>query len=549
MDPSKPERPLVPEDRQEPNQSAPDEQTLSSQEENMETEQPVVAGSSTETADVSTEATIEQEHELEVSPASSIEGVSESDIEPAGQEPGPETGPDTKPILENEDGLESEHGGELQAGDDIVPAESELAPESQPEVLTEPEQEQEAALLFAHEPEGEPEEDSQLAQEPEHETQEESQEESELANEPEAEQETEPQLANEPEPEPEQAEPQLKNEHEPENQPNHEPKAPSSEDRPRPWLNSYPEEIPASLEYPNHSIACLLTKAAESYPDHEAIYFMGKSISYRNLLQDANRLANGLISLGVSQGDRVAIMLPNCPQAVAAYFGVLLLGAVVVQTNPLYVERELQHQLSDSGASAIITADLFYARLARVRGEHPESGPLPKLRHVIVTSIKDGLPFPKNLLYPLKQRKEGFRADIPYGSLGIVAYKRLLGASSALPVVTAATGDDLALLQYTGGTTGTPKGVMLTHRNLVANTLQTEAWCYKAQDGNEKFLAALPLFHVFGLTVLMNMSVKKAGSLLLLPRFEVPAVLQAIDRLKPTSFSRGSYDVCCPYQS
>ncbi|WP_229692101.1 long-chain-fatty-acid--CoA ligase [Paenibacillus radicis (ex Gao et al. 2016)] len=301
-------------------------------------------------------------------------------------------------------------------------------------------------------------------------------------------------------------------------------------------MGSYPEEIPASLDYPNHSIACLLTKAAENYSNNEAIYFMGKSISYRSLLQDANRLANGLISLGISQGDRVAIMLPNCPQAVTAYFGVLLLGAVVVQTNPLYVERELQHQLSDSGASAIITADLFYARLARVRGEHPETGPLPKLRHVIVTSIKDGLPFPKNLLYPLKQRKEGFRADIPYGSLGIVAYKRLLGASSALPVVTDTTGDDLALLQYTGGTTGTPKGVMLTHRNLVANTVQTAAWCYKAKDGEEKFLAALPLFHVFGLTVLMNMSVMKAGSLLLLPRFEVPAVLQAIDRLKPTIF-------------
>ncbi|MFF2483132.1 long-chain fatty acid--CoA ligase [Paenibacillus sp. NPDC058071] len=294
--------------------------------------------------------------------------------------------------------------------------------------------------------------------------------------------------------------------------------------------------MPAALDYPEHSIFHFLTRAAERYPNQEAIHFLGKSISYRALYQDVCRMAHGLAGLGIRKGERVAIMLPNCPQAVTAYFAVLSIGGIAVQTNPLYVERELEYQLADSGAVAIITVDLLYPRLSRVRGEQPEAGPTPQLRHVIVTSIKDGLPFPKNLLYPIKQRREGFRAEIPFGRLGVVAYRRLLAGQSILPPVTETQADDLALLQYTGGTTGTPKGVMLTHRNLVANTVQTSAWCYKAKEGVEKFLAALPLFHVFGLTVLMNMAVMKAGSLILLPKFEAEAVLHTIGKLKPTIF-------------
>lgn len=305
----------------------------------------------------------------------------------------------------------------------------------------------------------------------------------------------------------------------------------------RPWLRHYPKEIAHSINYPNHSIVQFLLNAVNHYPNHTAVHFMGKKMTYRELHTDAIRLANGLISLGVAKGERIAIMLPNCPQAVVAYYGVLLAGAVVVQTNPMYVERELEHQLSDSGAVAIITVDLLYARLSRVRGNQPEAGPLPQLKHAIITSIKDGLPFPKNILYPIKQRKDGFRADIPYGSFGVVAYKRLIAMKhQSIELPELAEGSELAALQYTGGTTGTPKGVMLTHRNLVANTLQISAWCYKAEDGKERFLAAMPLFHVFGLTVLMNMSVLRAGMLILLPRFEPETVLQTISQLHPTIF-------------
>ncbi|MDQ8736168.1 long-chain fatty acid--CoA ligase [Paenibacillus sp. LHD-38] len=310
-----------------------------------------------------------------------------------------------------------------------------------------------------------------------------------------------------------------------------------AEELARPWLRHYPKEVSPSQSYPDQSIVQFLINAALNHPNHPAVHFLGKIVTYRELYESAKRLASGLLSLGIAKGDRVAIMLPNCPQTVIAYYGVLFAGGVVVQTNPLYVERELELQLTDSGAVAIITVDLLYPRLARVRGERPETGPLPQLRHAIVTSIKDGLPFPKSLLYPLKQRKEGFRAEVPYGSIGVIAYKKLLaGKSLADRLPEPAKGADLAALQYTGGTTGTPKGVMLTHRNLVANTMQTSAWCYKAEDAKERFLAALPLFHVFGLTVLMNMSVLRSGTLILLPRFEVEMVLQTISQQKPTIF-------------
>lgn len=314
---------------------------------------------------------------------------------------------------------------------------------------------------------------------------------------------------------------------------------PESKEQPieRPWLGHYPKEVPPSLTYPDCSIGQFLVDAASRFPDNKALYFMGKTMSYRELHASAIRLAKELSAKGISKGDRVAIMLPNCPQAVVSYYAVLLAGAVVVQTNPLYVERELEHQLKDSGASAIITLDLLYDRLSRVRGESPEDGSIPELRHVIVTSLKDGLPFPKSMLYPIKQRKEGFRSNIPYGKRGVVAYRSLFkgtGPNVSLPEL--GKGDELAALQYTGGTTGTPKGVMLTHANFVANTLQTSAWCYRAEEGKERFLAALPLFHVFGLTVVMNMSVLKAGTLILLPRFETETVLKTIAERKPTIF-------------
>ncbi|QHW31575.1 long-chain fatty acid--CoA ligase [Paenibacillus rhizovicinus] len=303
-----------------------------------------------------------------------------------------------------------------------------------------------------------------------------------------------------------------------------------------PWLRNYPGEVAPEVEIPNLTLGDLLLQAAAKYPASEALHFFGKRTSYKELLAAAQRMAAGLQQAGIGKGDRVAIMLPNCPQTVISYFGVLLAGAVVVMTNPLYVERELEHQLKDSGAVAIVTLDLLYPRLARVRGDTPDEGPVPQLRKVIVTSIQDGLPFPKNMLYPIKQRRAGQSPNVPYGKNGVTRYVSFLSKAAKLPAEVHADPADIALLQYTGGTTGIAKGVMLTHRNMLANAHQCAAWFYRVQEGKERFLAALPLFHVFGLTVIMNLSVLKAGSILLLPRFELEAVLKTIRDEKPSIF-------------
>ncbi|MBB3112661.1 long-chain acyl-CoA synthetase [Paenibacillus phyllosphaerae] len=304
----------------------------------------------------------------------------------------------------------------------------------------------------------------------------------------------------------------------------------------RPWHKHYPLDIEADVEIPDIAVHDLLQHSATVFPDHGALEFFGKTTTYRELQRAATAMAAALQASGIGKGDRVAVMLPNCPQTVIAYFGALMAGAVVVMTNPLYVERELAHQLKDSGACAIILLDVLYPRLAKVRGEVPEEGPLPQLKRVIVTSIQDALPFPKNILYPLKQTGAMKPPKIAYGQNGLVSYKRFMRSGKTFAQVDVEPSSDLALLQYTGGTTGQAKGVMLTHRNLIANTKQNAAWCNRLQDGKERFLAALPLFHVFGLTVLMNQAVLRGGLLLLLPRFVPDMVLESIRKHRPTVF-------------
>ncbi|GGG03338.1 AMP-binding protein [Paenibacillus abyssi] len=297
----------------------------------------------------------------------------------------------------------------------------------------------------------------------------------------------------------------------------------------KPWLLHYPKEVPPTYSYPKQNLADFLIQSAEKYPGHKALHFLGKELTYAELLEGAYRFARVIRKLGVSRGDRVAIMLPNCPQLVMAYYGTLLAGGVVVMTNPLYVPRELEHQLKDSGAAVILTLDLLFKRVQSVV-------PATSVRHVIITSIKDYLPFPKNLLYPLKVKKDGMSREVNYGET-VHSFLKLMRAASGSPVHTEVDAEnDLALLQYTGGTTGVSKGVMLTHYNVIVNTVQNSLWSYKTKHGEERYLAALPFFHVFGLTVLMNQAVMLAGTLLLIPKFEVDQILQVIDKMKPTVF-------------
>jgi long-chain acyl-CoA synthetase len=297
----------------------------------------------------------------------------------------------------------------------------------------------------------------------------------------------------------------------------------------RPWLRAYPKEVQPSYTYPKQNLARFLLETAATYPTHPALTFLGKRMTYRELLDSAFRFAGALRRIGIRRGDRVAIMLPNCPQTVIAYYGTLMTGAIVVQTNPLYVERELETQMRDSGAILIVTLDLLYRR---VRNVQPNTG----LKYMIITSIQDYLPFPKNVLYPLIVKRDGLKRDVTYGG-GVFPWNEALASSEAVPLVEEVDAErDIALLQYTGGTTGTPKGAMLSHYNLTANTLQAKAWCYRSKPGRERYLAALPFFHVFGMTALMNLSVVMGGVLILVPKFNSGEILKVIAKEKPTAF-------------
>ena len=302
----------------------------------------------------------------------------------------------------------------------------------------------------------------------------------------------------------------------------------------RPWLASYPEGVPADFDFPSVPLTRLLDDAASSFPTTTALAFLGTRISYRELKEHVDRFASALAGLGVTKGDRVALVLPNCPQNVIAFFAALRLGAVVVQHNPLSTDAELRHQLVDCGATVVVCLDRTYEAVARVR-------PDTALQHVVVTSLVDFLPAAKRLqlrlpLATAKRARAELSAVLPQGA-PVRSFTALLKASG-LPARQAALDPqtDLALLQYTGGTTGPSKGAMLTHANLVSNAYMNRLWDTGATAGKEVVLGVLPLFHAYGLTVCMTSTVLLGGTLVLLPRFDLDLVLAAIDEHRPTTF-------------
>lgn len=296
------------------------------------------------------------------------------------------------------------------------------------------------------------------------------------------------------------------------------------------WLKQYPDDIPHEIEVEKKPLHYYLRKAAQENPKKTAIHFLGKEMTYQDVYQSALKFSNQLVSLGIQKGDRVALMLPNCPQAVIGYYGVLLAGGIVVQTNPLYTERELEHQMKDSGAKVIVCLDLVYPRVSSVRSK-------TELEHVIVTGIKDYLPFPKNVLYPIVQKKKQQIVVNISKDDDIHFFKSFLNQGSLDEVeVEVDPEEDLALLQYTGGTTGPAKGVMLTHYNLVANTMQSRAWMHRIKEGEDSILGALPFFHVYGMTVVMNLAIMYHSKMIIVPRFEPEDILKTIHKQKPTLF-------------
>ncbi|TQR16176.1 long-chain-fatty-acid--CoA ligase [Psychrobacillus soli] len=296
------------------------------------------------------------------------------------------------------------------------------------------------------------------------------------------------------------------------------------------WLSQYPPEIPHMLSYESIPVQEYLTRTYNKFPEKIAIHFMGRDVTYKELYESSLKFANYLQMVGVQKGDRVAIMLPNCPQGVIGYYGALYAGAIVVQTNPLYTEREISYQMKDSGAKVILALDILYPRISKVIKE-------TQLENIILTGIKDYLPFPKNLVYPFIQKKQyGFSVKVEHRGMNHL-FPEIMKVAKANPIeMPFDFEEDIALLQYTGGTTGFPKGVMLTHKNLISNASMCDAWLYKCKKGEESILGILPFFHVYGMTTVLILAVMLGNRMILLPKFDIETALKTIDKQKPTLF-------------
>ncbi|MFB5282275.1 AMP-binding protein [Peribacillus sp. Hz7] len=298
----------------------------------------------------------------------------------------------------------------------------------------------------------------------------------------------------------------------------------------KPWQQMYPEGIPTTLIYDDKPVQTYLKESAVKHPYKVSIHFMGRELTFKEVYESSLKFAAYLKELGLEKGDRVAILLPNCPQSVISYFGILMAEGVVVQTNPTYTERELEYQMKDAEAKIIVTMDILFPRVAKI-------APKTNIQHIIVTAIKDYLPFPKNLIYPSIQKKQyGIVVKVEHAGNHHL-FKEVMKQDVPEEISSSCDIDhDVALLQYTGGTTGFPKGVMLTHKNLIANTKMCQAWLYKSKPGQEKVLGILPFFHVYGMTTVLLLSVLDGNMMLLLPKFDVETVLKTIHKHKPTIF-------------
>ena len=287
-------------------------------------------------------------------------------------------------------------------------------------------------------------------------------------------------------------------------------------------------DLPKSINVPDRPVTSLLSEAAEKYPGNIAMSFFGARITYREFDSQVKKLMNVLRGLGVKKGDPIAIMAPNCPQGLIAYQAILRLGAVVVMTNPLYVERELKSLFNDAGVKITFVLNLFAPRVENVI----DSTPLEK---VIVLKLEDYMPWPVSWLFPAKLRLEG-RYVHDSGGKAFFHWKDLMNIASDDADPEDVSPEDVALYQYTGGTTGEAKGVVLTHRNVLANALQCREWFIGAQEGKEVFMLALPVFHAFGMTGGMNLALSLTAKIVIMPKFDADGVMKLIEKERVTIF-------------
>jgi long-chain acyl-CoA synthetase len=305
------------------------------------------------------------------------------------------------------------------------------------------------------------------------------------------------------------------------------------------WHQHYDPNVPTSLDYPRHPVDYFLRQTARQSPNHPAMIFGGiapllgeqhRHITYGELDSLVERFAAGLQQLGLQKGERVVLYMPNCPQYVIAYYATLRAGGIVVPSNPLYTAREIEHQIKDAGASFAVVVSLLYGNLKQVRAH-------TSLKQVIVTNIKEYFPgLLKALFTVAKEKKDGHRVDIS-GEANTHWFQALLAAAPAQPQPVDVVPEDTAVLMYTGGTTGVPKGAQLTHANVVANALQSTAWLSGAgtKPGEEVMLTALPLTHSYSMTVCMNVSVFGGHTQVIIPNpRDFTHLLSAINIHRPT---------------
>lgn len=306
-------------------------------------------------------------------------------------------------------------------------------------------------------------------------------------------------------------------------------------DTERPWLGAYAPGVPADLEPLDEPLTAALARSAAAHPSRVALDFMGAVTTYDMLWRRVQHAAQALREIGVRAGDRVALVLPNCATHVIAFYAVLRLGAVVVEHNPTYSADELAHQLADSGATHAIAWEVAAKAVL-------EAQPRTAVRTVVVVDLTRDLPAAKrgalHLPVPAARRlRSAMRAPLPTGAR-VLQWHKIVARARTLPTDhPEPKADDIALLQYTGGTTGVPKGAILRHRNLVANAAQGAAWT-QHKDGEETIGAALPFFHAFGMTLCLSYAIRIAATVVIFPKFDVDQVLTAQKR-RPMTFFPG----------
>lgn len=304
-----------------------------------------------------------------------------------------------------------------------------------------------------------------------------------------------------------------------------------------PWRAQYDEQVPHSLEYPEKSVDALFRESVQKNSEEVALIYFNFKMKFGDLGNKVERLAGSLKKQGINPGDKVALLLANCPQYVIAYYAILSLGAVVVPVNPLNTESELLHIFRDSQVKVAISLDLLAERLENVRDTCHQAGETQLLEHTYYTSLNEYMPFPLKFLYPFTRKLSPASKERLKGAK---KFKDLLNDSSS-PVLHEYPSremdicKDLAVLIYTGGTTGRPKGVMLSHHGLLTNAWQAIAWVQ--MDKKDRLVTVLPAFHGFGMSVCMNAPLTSGASIVLIPRFEAKDVLKAIHKHKPTLFA------------